>query len=97
MALHAQRCARHTAREAVARCPACARFYCRECVVEHDGRLLCTNCLSESAAPERRSGGLAGAAWFAAAVAGVLIAWMSFYYTGSVLAEVPSKFHGSEP
>lgn len=93
MTLHAQRCLQHPSREAVARCPSCARFYCRECVVEHDGRLLCTSCLAKSAAPVQRARGIANAAWFAAAAAGLLVAWASFYYTGSLLAKVPSEFH----
>ena len=41
-----QRCWNHEAREAACRCPACGRSYCRECVSEHEGRLLCAACLS---------------------------------------------------
>ncbi len=93
MTLHAQRCVQHPSREAVARCPSCVRFYCRECVVEHDGRLLCTSCLAKSSAPVRRSRGIAAVAWFGAAAAGLLMAWASFYYTGSLLAKIPSEFH----
>ena len=39
------RCFQHAGREAVARCPECERFYCRECVTEHEGRMICRSCL----------------------------------------------------
>ena len=29
-------------------CPGCTRFYCRECVSEHEGRYLCTTCLKNA-------------------------------------------------
>ena len=35
-----RRCLHHPAREAVALCPECRRFYCRECVTEHAGRMI---------------------------------------------------------
>ena len=40
-----QQCWNHETREAVCRCPGCARSYCRECVTEHEARLLCSACL----------------------------------------------------
>ena len=40
-----QQCWNHEAREAVCRCPGCGHSYCRECVTEHDTRLLCAACL----------------------------------------------------
>lgn len=40
-----QQCWNHESREAVCRCPGCARSYCRECVTEHEARLLCALCL----------------------------------------------------
>ena len=57
-ALAHQRCFHHSLREAVARCPECRQFYCRECVTEHDDRMFCAACLrkrSVVAAPARRS------------------------------------------
>src|SRR5580658_7631208 len=39
MTLLDQRCFNHDLREAVAQCPSCKRFFCRECVTEHaDGK-----------------------------------------------------------
>src|SRR5438132_254763 len=44
-----QRCLNHLNREAVARCPECKRFFCRECVTEHEDRLICAACLKKLA------------------------------------------------
>lgn len=43
--LPALQCTRHAGREAAARCPQCRRFFCRECIAEYRGRLLCSHCL----------------------------------------------------
>ena len=50
MTLTASKCRLHPDREAVARCVGCETLYCRECVAEHDGRMLCSACLAQ--APE---------------------------------------------
>src|ERR1700686_3897828 len=42
-----QRCLHHPDREAAFPCPVCKRNYCRECGVEHDGRILCAACLKK--------------------------------------------------
>lgn len=90
-ALIDQRCWHHPAREAVVRCPECSRFYCRECVVEHLGRMICAGCVArrQSAAA---SGKFHAARWSLLASAGFLLAWLIFYYLGVMLARVPSDF-----
>lgn len=84
-----QRCWNHEAREAACRCPACGRSYCRECVSEHEGRLLCAACLSEvTAGREPGSGrgrGLAPAAMIAAAI---LLAWLTYWVAGESIMAV---------
>jgi hypothetical protein len=92
--IHAQRCARHPAREAAARCPGCGGFFCRECVVEHEGRLLCSACLAKQEA----GGGSRRGRWLAvrrqlALAAAVFAAGLVFYALGSVLLSVPPAFH----
>jgi hypothetical protein len=42
-----QRCSNHAGRTAACRCPACQSFYCRECITEHDGRMLCASCVQK--------------------------------------------------
>lgn len=93
-ALALQKCLNHPAREAAARCPSCAQSYCRECVVEHDGRLLCAACLRKTAKKGIFRAGwgrraLAGAQLFAA----VLFLWLSFFTLGRMLLAVPASFH----
>ena len=87
-------CLNHTGREAVARCPECRRYYCRECVTEHDDRLVCAACLRKIAArrTEKRIW-LAPLVRLAAAGAGLVLAWVCFYWIGQVLLLTPSEFH----
>lgn len=96
MSLLAQsRCFQHASREAVARCPECERFYCRECVTEHDGRMICRSCLDNllDVEPKERSGVLVVArSWLLAGV-GYVIAVYVFYQIGQLLLRIPSQFH----
>ncbi|MDO8544316.1 MAG: hypothetical protein Q7S40_28075 [Opitutaceae bacterium] len=92
--LHARRCARHPTREAAARCPSCREFFCRECVVEHAGRLLCSVCLGRAtAAAEKRRERLAGVRRLTWTTTGVLVLWGVFYATGALLLKIPAEFH----
>ncbi len=92
--LHARRCVRHAAREAAARCPGCGEFFCRECVVEHDGRLLCATCLARAAAG-RRSGRqrLAVIRRAATTIVATLVLWLLFYGVGAFLVRIPPDVH----
>lgn len=78
-----KRCLNHETREAVCRCPSCKEFFCRECVVLFESRLLCAVCLTRSstqlALPAQTRLGLRG---MALAVLGFLIAWLLFYLAG---------------
>ena len=89
-----QKCHLHLVREAVARCPSCRRFFCRECVTEHAGRMMCVSCLDktmeEEAAPGSRLGGIVAAAQLAMAI---LLTWFFFALVGQGLLNVPSTFH----
>ncbi len=96
-----QRCAIHLEREAAARCPSCERFFCRECVTEHDGRLLCAACLRALLAAAQRPA-RARRAWkkplWNAARAVVLASslfasWFFFHLLGHKLTSLPDEFH----
>src|ERR1700685_34667 len=79
-----QRCFNHDSREAVCRCPSCHNFFCRECVVLFDTRLLCANCLAGESAehePERANRRF-GMGTVALMMLGVLVAWLLFYFAG---------------
>ena len=89
-----QRCFHHGTREAVARCPQCRRYFCRECVTEHDDRLICAACLAKRSAAR----GSGAARWRAVATGGeclvaVLTAWLFFYGLGRALLLLPDAFH----
>ena len=89
-----QRCYNHASREAAARCPACRRYYCRECVIEHESRLLCAACVATEAAREKRRAKRHG--WpvaTAGAVLGVFLAWAFFFIIGWGLLNLPSPTH----
>ncbi len=85
-----QRCWNHEAREAVCRCPECGRSYCRECVTEHQARLLCATCLAVLGRKGARpKGGGAGTALLAAA--GVMLAWLLFFSAGEAIVLVVQR------
>jgi len=89
-----KRCDNHANREAAARCPQCGRFFCRECVTEHAGRVICADCLATMVSQSDSRRWLAGGvAIYLAALAGTLVAWMAYYYIGRILLEIPHEFH----
>jgi hypothetical protein len=87
------RCFNHPPREAAALCPQCNRPYCRECVTEHEERILCASCLKIilSSSPLRsRSLFLSDIAGF---MAGFALLWFFYYYLARILLAIPSSFH----
>jgi hypothetical protein len=94
--LSLQRCFNHALREAAARCPECSRFFCRECVAEHDDRVLCASCLkklAESGPSKRRA--FSTLMRSAQVLVGVLVAWFFFFMIGESLLRLPASFHDS--
>jgi hypothetical protein len=95
LALTQQRCYHHQRREAVVRCPDCQRFFCRECVTEHDDRMLCSHCLGrllgEGQKPVRRW--VRGLLLAGQGIFGFLLLWYAFYLVGLILLAIPSAFH----
>jgi len=94
MSLSHQRCLNHHNREAAVRCPRCAQFYCRECVIEHDEKFVCALCLKQLATPKRvisaRFRLLAQPTQF---IAGLLLVWLMFFLLGQFLVNIPEDFH----
>ena|ERR1051325_1620622 len=94
MSLHQKLCLNHSQREAVARCPQCGHFFCRECITEHDDRVICAACLRKILRAEKQKGG--SLAWLRRAAAfsfSVMIAWLAFYWIGRILLTIPASFH----
>jgi hypothetical protein len=95
--LSAQRCFHHSLREAVARCPECRHFYCRECITEHDDRVICATCLRKLAAvTEKKRVSFAWVPPILQLSVGVTVIWLFFYFFGAALLSIPSSFHEGE-
>lgn len=94
-----QRCHHHPVREAIARCPECGRFFCRECIVEHEDRVLCASCLGKLVTPlaaTGRAGSFRRMLPLTGGAVGLLVAWLVFYLVGRALLEVPDDFHAEK-
>ncbi len=90
----AARCFHHAARPAAARCPECRRPFCRECVTEHRGRVLCLDCLTRLTAASRpRSPGWIAVGWTLRALAGLVLVWLWFIALGRFLVRLPAAVH----
>jgi hypothetical protein len=96
-----QRCWNHESREAVCRCPECGNSFCRECVTEHDFRLLCASCLNAMARarqgqrPAKRRG-LRRLAPFAMTIGGIALAWVIFFGAGEALLTIAVRAEQTE-
>ena len=89
-----QRCFNHAEREAVARCPECGQCFCRECVTEHDDRVICAACLKKLARPHlTRRPFFLRTLRLGQCAFGILIAWFFFFVIGEVLLNIPASFH----
>ena len=95
--LNRQRCLHHSERQAVARCPECALFFCRECIAEHEDRVLCAACLKKLATPQTQTkfGSLTRRMLVHCiqVISGVFVIGLFFYFCGRTLLAIPSKFH----
>ena len=89
----AQRCHHHDAREAVARCPECGSFFCRECITEHDDRVICASCLANQVRADSRPRRGSGVGRYAVCLAGFFLAWIFFYSMGRLLLLTPASVH----
>ena len=89
-----QRCFNHESREAVARCPECSRYFCRECVTEHDDRVMCSGCLKKQVSDfkekKKRFRIFSRLVLFSG---NLLFLWFLFYYSGRLLLKIPASFH----
>ncbi len=88
------KCYNHASREAVARCPQCSHFFCRECITEHDDVIMCAVCLEKSSKSTKQRNPflkhlirvlLCGISFF--------VLWIIFYYFGQQINSIPDGFH----
>ena len=83
-----QRCFNHSQREAAARCPQCSQFYCRECITEHEDRVICA-----AKVPLIKRRGFVGVLRALQLLAGLCTVWLFFYLLGQGLLSLDSSFH----
>ncbi len=89
-----QRCFNHALREAAARCPQCGHFYCRECITEHDDRVICATCLGKLAkVPLTQRAGVVGVLRTVQVLAGLVTVCLFFYLCGRFLLSIDSSVH----
>src|SRR6266576_1384113 len=89
-----QMCFNHAQREAVARCTSCGQFFCRECVTEHDDKVICAACLKKLVKTPFVKGRLfVRIVQFSHCLLGILAAWFLFYLIGEALLAMPASFH----
>ena len=86
-----QSCWNHEAREAVCRCPECGRSYCRECVTEHEARLLCAVCLRKALVGSRPRGGPGGVAKVLLLIGGLVLSWIIFLGVAGGVSEFTAR------
>ena len=87
-------CLNHPRREAAARCTSCGQPFCRECVTEFQGRMVCGACYKQKTQlkekPKRD--------WFVVtttlqALMGIAGLWFTAWLLGQILLNTPSSFH----
>jgi hypothetical protein len=99
MSIAQKKCFNHPLREAVARCPECRRYFCRECVSEHEDRLVCAYCLKDLTSRRSRHRRFRTLVRLFPAITGILVLWLFFYLSGKGLLLIPSSFQsmGTQP
>ncbi len=92
--IETRRCFNHAEREAAARCLACGRFFCRECVTEHEDRVLCAACIAgQSAGPHGTGRSFRNLKALFLIGFGFTVLFLVFYYAGTALTKIPAEFH----
>ena len=91
--LREQRCRNHDDREASARCPACGGFFCRECVTEHEGRILCSACLARTTRPDATPTRRFRPGPWLAGIGGFGMLWLAIHMAGRLLLTIPAEVH----
>ncbi len=90
-------CHHHPERDSVARCPSCGLVFCRECVVEHDGKILCASCMRNAVksaqVPVRKKLNLGPWVLGLKFVVALFFLWFCFFGVGRMLLKMPASYH----
>jgi hypothetical protein len=87
-------CLNHPRREAAARCTSCGQPFCRECVTEFEGRMVCSACHRQKSQVKEKP--LRDRALITASlqfIIGLVLLWLGAWVLGRVLLSIPSEFH----
>ena len=91
--LSQKRCFHHARREAAAVCLSCGRYFCRECITEHEGKVVCANCLSADASPDIKKQRFLMIRHAFLFLLSLFFLWFLFFYLGRFLFSLPDAFH----
>jgi hypothetical protein len=87
-------CLNHPRREAAARCTSCGQPFCRECITEFEGRMVCSACHRKKSQVKENPGYdrafITGSLQF---IIGLALLWFGAWLLGRVLLNIPSEFH----
>ena len=95
LSISRSRCYNHPTREAVALCTVTGKPYCRECIVEHEGKMVAAHVVADLLAePEQTSDSRwkRGRQWLVSGIS-LLVLWYGFFLLGRLLLSIPSRFH----
>lgn len=87
-------CLNHPRREAAARCTSCGQSYCRECITNYEGRMVCSACYKSKTEIKEK----VPRDWFVLfavlqTTLGFAALWVTVWFLGRVLLSIPSSFH----
>ncbi len=93
-----QKCVLHPSRSAAGRCPECEEYYCRECITEHEGRVICASCLEEVTGDEAEE----EFDWsllleVLKATGGFFLCWFFFYAIAQLLLKISTPLQQNMP
>lgn len=83
------RCAHHAERPAFARCMACAKMLCQECVTQWDGIWYCAACLGAKRGTRARPSG--ATSWIAVVLVSLIVLYSTarvMVWTGALIASL---------
>ncbi|MBU1054990.1 MAG: rhomboid family protein [Proteobacteria bacterium] len=94
MDISRRRCFNHRSREAAAQCLECGRYFCRECVTEHEGKVICSGCIINlTLSTEKGKKRFRFFGMLLLFFGSLFFLWLVFYYLGVSLLKIPSSFH----
>lgn len=97
MSVADEKCAYHPPRSAAARCPECKTYYCRECITEHEGQVICASCLDERTDEDEREDQTSGLVCLAYGLLGGLLTWLFFHGIARSLIELSEPLQEQIP